>query len=157
MSLYNHAAMWPGAGAAVAAGGGGVAGAPATRADRMPGSIFANGFLCINGEKMSKGRGNFWLLEDAIKRWGADATRIGLADAGDTLEDGNYEVATAENAILRLTAAEEYAQEALAELAEGRLRTGDLSFADKCVLQMAMLPASCCGCAIYQSTPLTPR
>ena len=32
---------------------------------------------------MSKSVGNFIILTDAIARWGADATRFALADAGE--------------------------------------------------------------------------
>ena len=47
--------------------------------------------------------GNFKTLEQAIEEYGADAMRIALADAGDTMDDANFEHNTANSAILRLT------------------------------------------------------
>jgi leucyl-tRNA synthetase len=51
-----------------------------------PRGIRANGHLLLNGEKMSKSTGNFLTLYDATKKFGADATRVSLADAGDSIE-----------------------------------------------------------------------
>lgn len=51
---------------------------------------------------MSKSTGNFMTLEDMAKKYGADASRIGLADAGDTMGDSNFEEDVANQAILRL-------------------------------------------------------
>jgi leucyl-tRNA synthetase len=47
--------------------------------------------------------GNFKTLEQAILEYGADAMRIALADAGDAMDDANFEHQTANGAILRLT------------------------------------------------------
>ncbi|MDI1492777.1 MAG: cytosolic leucyl tRNA synthetase [Ramalina farinacea] len=46
-----------------------------------PRSVRANGHLLLNGDKMSKSTGNFLTLSDAVKKYGADACRIALADA----------------------------------------------------------------------------
>jgi hypothetical protein len=46
------------------------------------------------------------------------------ADAGDGLEDANFERETADSAVLRLTAELEYATEVAAAEAKGALRTG---------------------------------
>jgi len=51
---------------------------------------------------MSKSLGNFYTVSDICKLYGADATRIALAEAGDTLDDANFVLANAENAILKL-------------------------------------------------------
>jgi leucyl-tRNA synthetase len=100
-------------------------------ARRMPQSFFCNGHVLVDGKKMSKSLGNFILLHEAIARWSADGTRFALADSGDTLEDANYERDNADNAILRLTTEEEYAQEMLDAIKAGKLRVGDKNFADK--------------------------
>lgn len=47
--------------------------------------------------------GNFKTLEQAIKEYSADAMRFAMADAGDALDDANFEHTTANGAILRLT------------------------------------------------------
>ncbi|KAG6855868.1 hypothetical protein H0H87_009903 [Tephrocybe sp. NHM501043] len=61
-----------------------------------------NGNLRLNGKKMSKSLGNFLTLRDGIKKFGADATRLSLADAGDGLEYANFEEKTANANILRV-------------------------------------------------------
>ena len=113
MSLYNHAAVW---GADPA---------------RMPGGFFCNGHVLVDGEKMSKSKGNFIMLHEAVAKWSADATRFALADAGDSLEDANFESSTADAAILRLTTEEEWVKEVQADAAEGKLRGGDMLYADR--------------------------
>jgi len=62
--LYVHLAIWE------------------NQPEYWPEGIRCNGHLMLNGEKMSKSTGNFMILQDLVKKYGADATRIGLADAG---------------------------------------------------------------------------
>ncbi len=40
--------------------------------------------------KMSKSKGNFLTLEQILQIYGADASRLGCALAGDTINDGNF-------------------------------------------------------------------
>ena len=61
-----------------------------------------NGHLMLNGEKMSKSKGNFLTLRQAVDKFGADATRLSLADAGDGLEDANFDEKTANANIPRV-------------------------------------------------------
>ncbi|KAF8622600.1 hypothetical protein AX15_006860 [Amanita polypyramis BW_CC] len=82
MTLYGHVAVLP--------------------EDKWPRSIRTNGHLMLNGEKMSKSTGNFFTLRQVINKFGADATRITLADAGDGLEDANFDEKTANANILRV-------------------------------------------------------
>lgn len=119
MSLYNHAAIWFDEAAKKA------------RDDRMPQSFYCNGHVLVDGEKMSKSQGNFIMLHEAIAKWSADATRFALADAGDSLEDANFEQDIADNTILRLTNEEEYAKECMARIQDGSFRTGEFNFADR--------------------------
>jgi leucyl-tRNA synthetase len=105
MSLYNHVAVW------------------GARSDRCPQSFFCNGHVLVDGEKMSKSKGNFLMLHEAVARWSADATRFALADAGDSLEDANFERDKADGAILKLTTEEEYVKDVLALASEGKLRS----------------------------------
>ncbi|EME49099.1 hypothetical protein DOTSEDRAFT_67979 [Dothistroma septosporum NZE10] len=67
-----------------------------------PRAVRVNGHLLLNGEKMSKSTGNFLTLSDSIAKFGADATRIALADAGDTIEDANFDETVANANILRM-------------------------------------------------------
>lgn len=99
--LYIHAALFP--------------------KEYWPRSIRSNGHLLLNGEKMSKSIGNFLTLNDAVKKYGADATRIALADAGDGIEDANFEESVANQIILRLHTLKEWCEEVVKDQS---LRTG---------------------------------
>ncbi len=65
--IYVHAAIFP--------------------EDKWPLAMRANGHLMLNGKKMSKSTGNFLTLGEAIGKFGADATRLTLADSGDDISD----------------------------------------------------------------------
>ncbi|KAF9175744.1 cytosolic leucyl tRNA synthetase [Mortierella sp. AD011] len=108
-AIYNHVALFP--------------------KKYWPRSIRANGHLTINGEKMAKSTGNFMGLAEAVDKYGADATRLALADAGDGGEDANFEDGTANAAILKLHTLTEWIQETLAS--KDQLRTGELNFYDR--------------------------
>ena len=77
----------------------------------MTRSYFCNGWMIINGEKMSKSTGNFLTLRDCIDKFGVDATRITLADAGDGLDDANFETDVANASILKLFTFEKWMQD----------------------------------------------
>jgi leucyl-tRNA synthetase len=87
-----------------------------------PKAIRANGHLLLNGEKMSKSTGNFMTLDDMVKKYGADASRIALADAGDGVADANFEEDVADNNILRLFTLREWCEEQVSSLPS--LRSG---------------------------------
>ncbi|PYH46847.1 leucine--tRNA ligase CDC60 [Aspergillus saccharolyticus JOP 1030-1] len=86
-----------------------------------PKGVRANGHLLLNGEKMSKSTGNFLTLKDAVEKFGADATRIAFADAGDGIEDANFEETVANSNILRLHTLKDWMEETLKD---ENLRTG---------------------------------
>jgi leucyl-tRNA synthetase len=81
-AVYNHAAIFP--------------------EDKWPLSMRTNGHLMINGQKMSKSKGNTLTLREGVQKFGADATRLALADAGDGIEDANFDEKTANANILRV-------------------------------------------------------
>ncbi|KAJ4297656.1 cytosolic leucyl tRNA synthetase [Kalmusia sp. IMI 367209] len=81
-NLYIHTALFP--------------------KENRPRSFRVNGHLMLNGEKMSKSTGNFLTIQGAVAKFGADATRVALADAGDGIEDANFEEAVANANILKL-------------------------------------------------------
>jgi leucyl-tRNA synthetase len=88
----------------------------------MPRGMFCNGYLTINGEKMSKSTGNFLSLRDCVKQFGVDATRITLADAGDNLDDANFETPSADAYILKLYTLEKWISEKIKKtIPEGNL------------------------------------
>lgn len=106
--LYNHIALFP--------------------REYWPRSVRANGHLQLNGEKMSKSTGNFMTLDDVVKKYGADAARVALADAGDGIADSNFVEDVADNTILRFYTNKEWIEEMTKD---ETLRTGELnSFQD---------------------------
>ena len=92
MSLYNHAAVWE-------------------DHKYLPRGFFCNGWILVNGAKMSKQEGNFLTLKNCIEKYGVDATRMALADSGDSLDDANFDELVANSAILRLYIFEKWASE----------------------------------------------
>lgn len=82
-----------------------------------------NGHLMLNNAKMSKSTGNFFTLDQLVEKFGADASRIAMADAGDTIEDANFDESNANAAILRLTTLKEWCEEVVKE--QSSLRTGE--------------------------------
>ncbi|GAM85172.1 hypothetical protein ANO11243_031760 [Dothideomycetidae sp. 11243] len=93
-----------------------------------PRGIRINGHLMLNGEKMSKSTGNFLTLHDATTKFGADATRVALADGGDGVEDPNLEESVANAVILKLFELRKWCEEMVHE---AKLRTGEKLFWDK--------------------------
>ena len=89
--LYIHAALFP--------------------KKLWPRSIRVNGHLLLNGSKMSKSKGNFLTINDACTKFGADATRIALADAGDGIDDANFDETVANSNILRLYTLKEWCED----------------------------------------------
>lgn len=84
MALYNHAAIWE------------------KKPSLWPRSYFTNGYANINGEKMSKEKGNFFTIEEIVEKFGADASRFACAEAGDGLEDANFTEKNSDEAVLKL-------------------------------------------------------
>lgn len=81
-SIYVHAAIFP--------------------EDKWPLGMRINGHLMVNGQKMSKSKGNSMTLRQCVEKFGADAARLCLADAGDGIEDANFDEKTANANILRV-------------------------------------------------------
>ena len=94
-----------------------------------PRAVRANGHLMLNGKKMAKSTGNFLTMSEATKKYGADAMRLSLADAGDEITDANFEETVANAAILRLHTAALWAEEIKAT--QDSLRTGPLNDFDR--------------------------
>jgi leucyl-tRNA synthetase len=80
--VYNHAALFP--------------------EDKWPASMRTNGHLMLNGKKMSKSTGNSLTMKGSVVKFGADVTRVVLADAGDGIEDANFEEKNANANVLRI-------------------------------------------------------
>jgi len=113
MSLFNHAAVWE-------------------DPSRWPQAMYCNGHVMVDSEKMSKSKGNFLTLEEAIDTYSADATRIVCADSGDNLNDANWSRETAAKSILRLTTLQAWTEDMVKRLPS--LRSGELTFLD-CIFE----------------------
>ncbi|KAF8522737.1 hypothetical protein BU17DRAFT_86642 [Hysterangium stoloniferum] len=108
-SVYNHTAIFP--------------------EKHWPAGMRTNGHLMLNGKKMSKNTGNFLTLRDGVKKFGADATRLALADAGDGIEDANFDEMSANAMILRLHTLLEWCSETIQS--EASLRSGEKQYHDR--------------------------
>jgi leucyl-tRNA synthetase len=62
--------------------------------DHLPKGIGVNGMLSIEGKKMSKSKGNFITLKDALNQFGADATRCALLLGGEGMNDPDWRAET---------------------------------------------------------------
>ncbi|MEM1901434.1 MAG: leucine--tRNA ligase [Candidatus Nezhaarchaeales archaeon] len=58
--------------------------------DMWPRGITVNGIMMVEGEKMSKSKGNFVTLNDVIASYGADAVRCTLMIAAEGMDDPNW-------------------------------------------------------------------
>ena len=58
--------------------------------DNLPRAVGVNGMLSIEGKKMSKSKGNFITLKDALNQFGADATRCALLLGGEGMNDPDW-------------------------------------------------------------------
>jgi len=58
--------------------------------DHLPKGVGVNGMLSIEGKKMSKSKGNFITLKDALNQFGADATRCALLLGGEGMNDPDW-------------------------------------------------------------------
>ncbi|MFH1256652.1 MAG: leucine--tRNA ligase [Candidatus Diapherotrites archaeon] len=70
--LFNHVAVFP--------------------EKHWPKGIGVNGWVTVNGEKMSKSKGNFILLKDIPAKFSADAARFAVLSGGEGLDDANFEI-----------------------------------------------------------------
>jgi leucyl-tRNA synthetase len=89
--VFNHVALFPGA--------------------RHPRALEVNGWLKVEGEKMSKSKGNFLTIRDALDAHGADVVRFTLALAGEGIDDPNWDPAVAEGAARRFASWLEFISE----------------------------------------------
>lgn len=92
----------------------------------MPSKIYCNGHIMVNGEKMSKNKGNFITLHQAVEKYGADVTRFICCQSGDGIVDGSFNEFEVDNAVLTIYA--EVQNWARTDLLS--LRNGELEFID---------------------------
>jgi leucyl-tRNA synthetase len=83
-SLFNHAALFP--------------------RDKWPRGFAVNGWLRVEGNKMSKSLGNFIPLKNVLADYGADVSRFTLALGGEGVDDPNWDSETARTTSRRFAA-----------------------------------------------------
>lgn len=89
--LFNHAAIFP--------------------KKYFPTAFGVNGWLLVEGEKMSKSKGNFFTIRDMLSKYPADVIRISLILGGEGLDDPNFNFDNAKTIVDRLEQWHNYATE----------------------------------------------
>lgn len=79
--LFNHTAIFP--------------------KDKWPQGMGVNGYLTIDGAKMSKSKGNFLLIKDLLENYPADVTRATLLSGGEEMDDPNWDTEFAESLLAK--------------------------------------------------------
>ncbi len=62
-----------------------------------PKGFGVNGWVLVDGEKMSKSKGNFMTLRQVLDKLGADVTRLSLMYGGDGIDDPNWDTELADS------------------------------------------------------------
>ncbi|UCC94261.1 MAG: leucine--tRNA ligase [Thermoplasmata archaeon] len=83
-SIFNHTALFP--------------------EDKWPKGFAVNGWLRVEGNKMSKSLGNFIPLKNVLADYGADVSRFTLALGGEGVDDPNWDSETARTTTRRFAA-----------------------------------------------------
>ncbi|MBI4149972.1 leucine--tRNA ligase, partial [Candidatus Woesearchaeota archaeon] len=81
--LFNHVAIFP--------------------QDKWPKGIGVNGWVTVDGQKMSKSLGNMIPVREMTKKYSADATRITILSGGEGMDDPNWDTEFATSIIPKLT------------------------------------------------------
>lgn len=107
MALFNHAAIWE-------------------DEKFWPKAYYCNGYINVEGEKMSKSKGNFISLNQAISDYGADSARIACAMAGDSINDANFTAENGNAGIMQLSTLEMFLVKALGDKKNYRVGVSDI-------------------------------
>jgi leucyl-tRNA synthetase len=76
-----------------------------------PKAFGLNGHVMVDGDKMSKSKGNFVIMRDANKEFGADASRITALTGGEGIDDANFDREMAKSMGPKLIAMLDFAKE----------------------------------------------
>lgn len=68
----------------------------------LPKSLGINGMIMVNKEKMSKSKGNFFTAREMYEKYGSDVVRLTEANAGEGIDDANYDMEFLENSKTKL-------------------------------------------------------
>jgi leucyl-tRNA synthetase len=78
-----------------------------------PRQTVSNGFVTMDGKKMSKSMGNIMPLRKAILQYGADVVRFLVTSSAELDSDSDFNQAAAEGVIMRISLLENYLEKAL--------------------------------------------
>ncbi len=87
--LFNHTAIFP--------------------EKHWPRSIGVNGWLLVEGEKMSKSKGNFFTIREILDKYPSDVLRASLILGGEGLDDPNFNFSNADIVLQKLQQWHEFA------------------------------------------------
>lgn len=76
-----------------------------------PKAFIINGRIMVNNEKMSKSKGNFFTMRELYEKHGADIVRLAAANAGEGVDDANYDMEFLEVAKKKLTEIHDFIKE----------------------------------------------
>ncbi len=65
--------------------------------ENWPGSFGVNGWVTVDGNKMSKSLGNFIPMRNMVKEFGPDASRFTVLSGGEGLDDANWDTELAKS------------------------------------------------------------
>lgn len=65
--------------------------------DKWPKGIGVNGWVTVDGQKMSKSLGNMIPLHEMVKKFGVDASRFTILSGGESLDDPNWDTVLAKS------------------------------------------------------------
>jgi len=89
-SIFNHCAIFP--------------------KKHWPVSYGLNGHVMVDGDKMSKSKGNFITMREANKKYGADASRFSALSGGEGIDDANFDTELAKSMPDKLNSLLEFAK-----------------------------------------------
>ena len=78
---------------------------------KWPQGFSVNGFVTVDGEKMSKSKGNIILMSQMAKQFGADSSRFTILSGGEYLDDANWDSELAKSMHSRLQKLHEFISE----------------------------------------------
>ena len=85
--LFNHAAIFP--------------------EDKWPSGIGVNGWVTVDGQKMSKSLGNMIPVREMAKEFSADVSRMTILSGGESLDDPNWDTEFAKSMMNKLSQLQE--------------------------------------------------
>jgi leucyl-tRNA synthetase len=106
--LFNHTAIFP--------------------EKYWPKGMSVNGWLLVNGEKMSKSKGNFFTIREILLQYPADVIRVNLIYGGEGVDDPNFDLNAARGIKQKLQQFHNFAIESYQKAAREKLTEKDEKF-----------------------------